>query len=881
MANILLRPIGTNASNTSGTDVAWSGASGFYGFSSNSKSLYANSGNIRSRFPASSAAISRYADSSNIRFRFYPSSLGKSLMNFSANKSLYPASSLVNRNLINTISSNIDTRIDSLFNWSSNKSLYAPSTLADSRYDQYVGHSGNTSKHVSVSFSSNSKWAYTWLNASGSQFANLLASGNEYTSARKSGQALKVHSFHAIISSQYIKGYIASSTAISRFADSSNIRFRFKSSSNVWIFASSQRLSGQLLNLHNSRDINNWDSHNWKNSGLIWNETLGKWNAKPSGGGVSNLSQLTIDVSKDWNTKGIYNLGYISSTGIIKGSSIIGIISSTTIGLPSDGSLSDGCLSWTASTKTTDALDEVNELLSELAPADATSLAGKALVCNRTAHSGRLASGALTNWTYEAGYGPSSSVTYIFDDTTYLFNANGVSTGITFNKADEGNLKTLINSVSVATSGISLSSKFNETYRGTKQIYTPLWSGCTRILAVGKYNNFRKWQVGSGQINITGATALRKGYNYIYLYRDGLTTNVSSAAYKIWYDPTADTSPALIAAPKIVQSTKTSKYLSGIEHYYLNSIFNVTCSSQECFKDAWRTDRTIFQLGSFTAAATATITPDNAYCAKVGTGRTNINRYPCTGDTIGVYNYPMTLTTASSRSITSTVTATCYNAYGNNGGQASVAEGRLIDTYASGVTGTSDDWNEYFDDEWYRLPSGTYLTIPTQISGSWRSQTVLGKASAQVYNGTLITPTLNFSTGYLPTGGPNYSTATLPVVLFRAFRHNGTPHTNGKIELEGLTSSDVVAKGSAGNVNVELKLPSQTGWLDLGKAYSAGTFTGITGDGCQTAQSGDSWSYTSGTFTTTNSGYMIIVKVTFLVNSEIITRMREEGWQGL
>ncbi|MBE3114895.1 MAG: hypothetical protein IMZ59_05170, partial [Actinobacteria bacterium] len=94
-----------------------------------------------------------YAPSSLIKGYYYPSSLGKSLMNFSSNKSLYPASSLVNRALINTISSNIDTRLDSIFNYSSNaRNLYADSgnvkyrfvasSISLSRYNQYVGHSG-------------------------------------------------------------------------------------------------------------------------------------------------------------------------------------------------------------------------------------------------------------------------------------------------------------------------------------------------------------------------------------------------------------------------------------------------------------------------------------------------------------------------------------------------------------------------------------------------------------------------------------------------------------------------------------------------------------------------------------------------------------------
>jgi hypothetical protein len=112
---------------------------------------------------------------------------------------------------------------------------------------------------------------------------------------------------------------------------------------------------------------------------------------------------------------------------------------------------------------------------------------------------------------------------------------------------------------------------------------------------------------------------------------------------------------------------------------------------------------------------------------KVGTGYTNLNKYPCTGDTIGVYSYPMTINTASTIDTNLRVTATCYNAYGNNGGQASATQSRLLDTYASGVTGPSTEVSEPFNDEWYRLPSGSYTSTPLPVSGSWRSQTLLSK----------------------------------------------------------------------------------------------------------------------------------------------------------
>lgn len=46
--------------------------------------------------------------------------------------------------------------------------------------------------------------AYKYINPSGGLLANLLASGNEYTKAYKSGLASKSHAYHAKISSAYL-----------------------------------------------------------------------------------------------------------------------------------------------------------------------------------------------------------------------------------------------------------------------------------------------------------------------------------------------------------------------------------------------------------------------------------------------------------------------------------------------------------------------------------------------------------------------------------------------------------------------------------------------------------------------------------------------------
>jgi len=116
---------------------------------------------------ASASAVSRFADSSNIRLRF-------------------PGSSNINRTLLNTISSNLDNRIDSLFNWSSNKGIYYPSGIG-------AGLSGSYSAHR---------------------------------------QDLTIHFTKTSLDDDYQ----GSSQAISKFTDSSNVRFRFiESGGTKWV----------------------------------------------------------------------------------------------------------------------------------------------------------------------------------------------------------------------------------------------------------------------------------------------------------------------------------------------------------------------------------------------------------------------------------------------------------------------------------------------------------------------------------------------------------------------------------------------------------------------------------------------------------------------
>lgn len=83
----------------------------------------------------------------------------------------------------------------------------------------------------------------------------------------------------------------------------------------IWRFPGSSTAITKFL-ASSAFKRNNWNSNAWKNSGLIWNSDLSSWTAKPSGsaGGITKLSELTIDADKDWNNKAIYNFSYLSGS---------------------------------------------------------------------------------------------------------------------------------------------------------------------------------------------------------------------------------------------------------------------------------------------------------------------------------------------------------------------------------------------------------------------------------------------------------------------------------------------------------------------------------------------------------------------------------------
>ena len=507
-------------------------------------------------------------------------------------------------------------------------------------------------------------------------------------------------------------------------------------------------------------------------------------------------------------------------------------------------------------------LDAVNyRTFLYLAPANAGTLEGQDLTIysGTTKYSGYLS--YSTTSTYKAGDPAGSYVNYIVKDASFILQTPNTSSRI--NKGDEGELDFYINDSEVGT--FDLAAAFDEGERAGVQSYPPSTSadGYVTVQDVRWYNSFPAWQKCVARMNVA-QTDCREGYNKMHLVHD-LSTDQTSNDFDIYYDTDTGSNPS-VNTPSFTENSAVTKYLSGINFYTTGSTFDLSVVGSDCFDN-------VYVLNPITYANFSGIPNGNIPWNDPSVS--GLSNPPAINETMTCSAKTLTISTQNLSTINTHITCTPHDPYGSYSSANSSTQNYLVDTYGTNSTVIY----EYFNDENRRMPTGSYDTVPTQTTGLWTSSNVLSNGNSQVYLGRLYYPTVDFSSGYLPTQqtGSDYSGFTGDQIYYRCFIDDGTPHSNGILEFGNLVDADIGESGS-GNVNVFLKLPTQTGWMDLGKDYVQGEFTGADGDGIKTAQSGDDWSWTCGTFSSVNSGYMYVLRIHLKNSTKYITQVRETDW---
>lgn len=484
--------------------------------------------------------------------------------------------------------------------------------------------------------------------------------------------------------------------------------------------------------------------------------------------------------------------------------------------------------------------------LEELKPRDAQELSGDFTITGTKFYSGYLSDGH--NIRFETLL-PNQYFQWITFDSSFVLHNDNLEQ---FKDADKGVLKLYINDIEV--DNFDLSSNFIEDERDDGQTWTPASStnGKIVITSVQPYNNYPLYQRGDYELHFT-EDDFESGENKIQFIHtleidQGLYEDRKTNEFVFFYDTNKSYRGFQSIETNLINLT-SEKYLSGIRYLSLGDSFNLKFYVERMFNNTYPMPKQVEVDGSDFGIDLIELNHESDGVNEVTPFVYAQYQFDknFTIDKIGVYSVKPNLILQP------------YTVKGKDPKRNWSSSNFLINT----INQKSDDKNEYFLDEVYRLPNDDYDII-TSITGMWDSTKLLDDGELQVFNG-LIYPQ-NLYNDYIPTQAVDYRNFINEASYIRAFRSDA-PHNNGEFFVEGY-------QHGMSSIRLEIKIPGQTGWLNLSSYYNAVDFTGSDGDGCLVKEEFNNLHFTTGEFNTAYSDNIILLKITFIGTN--ISTLREE-----
>jgi len=381
------------------------------------------------------------------------------------------------------------------------------------------------------------------------------------------------------------------------------------------------------------------------------------------------------------------------------------------------------------------------------------------------------------------------------------------------------------------------------------------------------------------------------GYLRVRVSHEGPTGGPYLVEWQIFYDGPygAPPTPSDLAVSEL---SATLKYLSGIRFYNLGTHFNIGGSVTDAFKAMYHANPVLLDLS--------------------GVGISGLTQLPYTDLGITPPHPPipkwndalswlrdLTVNIPDLRSYDCIAGQRARDPWNTSSYNYSPSGPIMVDT----VTPTSNDTDEPFDDERYRLvPQATWLTAPPSPptgGAEFDSQAVLNNSTnqgAQVLGGELIYPLTNFLSpvGRSPIqqAGADYSLLTGTRDYQRAFRHDNTPDTRSNIVMyipgfDVTAPSDIDPEGT-GDINMLIYIPGVSPvWFDCGRQYFSALFP-TPEPGCLVKSlsgvaagypTNEYWYFTFGPYSTIPDDRTIIVRVAYRSTPlKKISRLRAYNW---
>ena len=494
-----------------------------------------------------------------------------------------------------------------------------------------------------------------------------------------------------------------------------------------------------------------------------------------------------------------------------------------TLPLGDTTSVGQGIFPWTPATFVTDALINLNNLLGVLAPAPPGALTGT-LGQGPTTYLAELPTGLPAAW-YDGTTGPGGVIQGYHVTSSYVLTSPNPSTsfgcGSTF-EGDTGMVSEVLNGEVDATRQIT---------DGTGM------SGALIVNDISTYNEI--WRKANAEI----LWAPSAGWVKHKMTYDSNIVHQDTSETELWYDP-VNAAPVITGTEVTENSLTSSRYLSGVRYYYLGDTFDMTSSVAKIAESCLKVGNPV----SYEFVGPLVIkTIDGSTFAHDGTYVVNdVNQ------AIGYSNV---------YSIDARLQVIGQKPSGITVSQLSPSENRLVNTYPTELS-VLNDYSPF--DEYYRLPaSWNFDATPAgNLYGNWNSSTLLSNGNAMLYNGKVWAyPNINFSSGYLPVQSADYTSFSGDQGIYWGF-NIGNAHSSATIYLPGLTNVNTqISAAGTGNLNIQLKLPGVSAWLDCGRSFGDGP-------GCRVGtSSGSTLNVSFGLLSTTSSSGYVYMWVTVKNNS--------------
>ena len=577
---------------------------------------------------------------------------------------------------------------------------------------------------------------------------------------------------------------------------------------------------------------------------------------------------------------------------------------SSNLGLPTDGYWTDGLLGWTEDTEIADALDDLNELMASLAPPSAPDFGEYDMSCSDTGGvAGKLSFGSsnaiagYTNVGTEAG-GAALDINETFVESGQrkgIFNATTTINGVLAEDAPAHSYSYPANA-------------FGDGDSGT--LYLKMNGSSVHSVDLSSFGSGNSLNVNGSGFNLSAATPVkfedgtpldlfqyrtgtwtvdpddqRNGWNYVQVVHtvDGVDREGNFFEWVV-DNTNSDTTYASDSISSL--STGSTKHLSGVEYHTGTSSVTATyaITASNCYKN------------TYNSASNAVNHPTDLNCSISDTAIPNMSDET---DTIAVSK---TCTINTTRVIQGVVGVSGNYGFGVSTKIERIFGGNEVTSSTTSnyslcydnASSSSTALYTSFDDENYRLQGDTN-DFNTDLSSDWDESVSITTGTSgytdglQILNGQLVYPSIDFSSiTNGPAGNVDYSSASGTRYCFGYFT-NGTGASNFRLSVVG--SATLIAESASlgtsnNNIKMSLRLPTQTGWLDVYTAFTEGQFgsTSENYDGYDSVNNPGCYSSSLGndrTISTTNLGITFGTKTTSNSYDKIYYRFTVgSGWTG-